>query len=134
MDVVCLYNGVKMPLLGLGMFHIHGEAVNNCMDAALQHGYRLFDTASVYRNEEDLGLCLPSLLLKHNLNREDVFITTKLGPKDHGRVKARTAVETSLAKLNVDYIDLFLIHWPGKQVRYTVYNFETFSEFQIKLK
>nr|ACO51712.1 Probable reductase [Aquarana catesbeiana] len=114
-QTLTLNNGVTMPLLGLGTFRLRGlENVIQAVDAALKSGYRSFDTASVYRNEGDLGQALRQLLPKYNLSRTDVFITTKLAPVDMGK-GAREACLKSLAELGCEYLDLFLIHWPGKQ-------------------
>lgn len=104
-----------MPLLGLGTFRLRGpEETYQTVDAALTAGYRAFDTAAVYRNEADIGQALCTLLPKHGLSRADVFITTKLSPRDQGS-KARDGCLRSLEQLGLDYIDLFLIHWPGTQ-------------------
>jgi diketogulonate reductase-like aldo/keto reductase len=84
------------------------------LDTALCNGYRLIDTASVYKNELDIGHALQELLPKHSLNREDIFITSKLGPAEHGK-KAYQACCHSLDRLGVPYLDLYLIHWPGVQ-------------------
>lgn len=115
-DHVLLNNGVKMPVFGLGTYQIKDrETIKNSLDCALGNGYRLIDTAAVYQNESHIGHFLPELLKKHGLKREDIFITTKLSPKDHGSDEARKAVQMSLENLQLDYIDLYLIHWPGKQ-------------------
>ncbi|KAM9501473.1 glyoxal reductase [Clarias gariepinus] len=112
---VRLNTGVQMPLLGLGTFRLRGpEETYQTVDAALTAGYRAFDTAAVYRNEADIGQALCTLLPKHGLSRADVFITTKLSPRDQGS-KARDGCLRSLEQLGLDYIDLFLIHWPGTQ-------------------
>ncbi|XP_066575099.1 glyoxal reductase [Amia ocellicauda] len=112
---VRLNNGEWMPLLGLGTFRLRGyEEVHRCVDAALGAGYRAFDTAAVYRNEEELGRALRELLPKHGLDRSQVFITSKLGPRDQG-LGAGEALGRSLAALDCGYLDLFLVHWPGTQ-------------------
>lgn len=112
---VLLNTGVHMPLLGLGTYRLRGpEDTYQAIDAALSAGYRAFDTAAVYRNEADVGQALRTLLPKHGLSRADVFITSKLSPKDQG-AKARDGCLRSLEQLGLDYIDLFLIHWPGTQ-------------------
>ncbi|KAM8747626.1 glyoxal reductase-like isoform 1-T2 [Acanthopagrus schlegelii] len=112
---VLLNTGVQMPLLGLGTYKLRGsEGVYRAVDAALAAGYRAFDSAAVYRNEADLGRALKELLPKHGLTREDVFITSKLGPKDQGE-RAMEGALHSLAQLDLGYIDLYLIHWPGSQ-------------------
>ncbi|KAM4721262.1 glyoxal reductase-like [Rhinophrynus dorsalis] len=104
-----------MPLLGLGTFRLRGqENLLQAVDAALACGYRSFDTASVYRNEGDLGRALQQLLPLHGLTRSDVFITSKLAPADMGK-GAREACLRSLAELGCEYLDLYLIHWPGRQ-------------------
>lgn len=114
-QTVTLNNGVIMPLLGLGTFRLRGlENIVQAVDAALKYGYRSFDTASVYRNEGDLGQALRQLLPKYGLSRADIFVTTKLAPVDIGK-GAREACLKSLTELGCDYLDLFLIHWPGKQ-------------------
>uniref|UniRef100_A0A671TKX5 Zgc:101765 n=1 Tax=Sparus aurata TaxID=8175 RepID=A0A671TKX5_SPAAU len=112
---VLLSTGVQMPLLGLGTYKLlDPEDVNRAVDAALAAGYRAFDSAAVYENEADLGRALKELLPKHGLTREDVFITSKLGPKDQGERAMQGALH-SLAQLDLGYIDLYLIHWPGSQ-------------------
>ncbi|XP_072543788.1 glyoxal reductase [Salminus brasiliensis] len=112
---VLLNTGAHMPLLGLGTYRLRGpEDTYQVVDAALTAGYRAFDTAAVYRNEAELGQALRTLLPKHGLSRADVFITSKLSPKDQG-AKSRDGCVRSLEQLGLDYIDLFLIHWPGTQ-------------------
>ncbi|XP_004079738.1 uncharacterized protein LOC101172196 [Oryzias latipes] len=112
---VALNNGLQMPLLGLGTYKLSGpEEVHSAVDAALAAGYRAFDSAAVYRNEAHLGRALKQLLPKYGLTRKDVFITSKLGPKDQGG-KAMEGALHSLSQLDLDYIDLYLIHWPGTQ-------------------
>ena len=110
-----LNTGIKIPSIGIGTFGIKSEDVMmKVLDAGLGCGYRLIDTATVYKNERIIGKCLPEVLKKHNLNREDIFITTKLSPQDLD-LKAHDAVERSLNNLQLDYIDLYLIHWPGRK-------------------
>ncbi|XP_026171703.1 uncharacterized oxidoreductase YtbE [Mastacembelus armatus] len=112
---VVLNTGVPMPLLGLGTYKLCGsEDVYWAVDAALAAGYRAFDSAAVYRNEADLGRALKELLPKYGLIREDVFIISKLGPKDQGDSAMGGALH-SLSQLDLGYIDLYLIHWPGTQ-------------------
>ncbi|XP_013874486.1 glyoxal reductase [Austrofundulus limnaeus] len=112
---VVLNSGHRMPVLGLGTYKLCGyEEVFRAVDAALAAGYRSFDSATVYRNEADLGRALRELLPKYGLTREDVFITSKLSPKDQGE-KAMAGALQSLSQLDLGYIDLYLIHWPGSQ-------------------
>ncbi|XP_033762887.1 glyoxal reductase-like [Pecten maximus] len=113
---VTLNSGGVMPLIGFGTFKIKGkELVYKVLDAALAAGYRSIDTASVYRNEEDIGESLKELLPKYGLKRQDIFITSKLGPKDQGCGRCRQSCLQSLHSLQLDYLDLYLIHWPGTQ-------------------
>nr|XP_043878655.1 uncharacterized oxidoreductase MSMEG_2408/MSMEI_2347-like [Solea senegalensis]XP_043878656.1 uncharacterized oxidoreductase MSMEG_2408/MSMEI_2347-like [Solea senegalensis] len=110
---VRLNTGVQMPLLGLGTYKLQGlDDVYRAVDAALAAGYRAFDSAAVYRNEADLGRALREILPKYGLTRQDVFITSKLDPKDQGESALEGALH-SLTQLDLDYIDLYLIHWPG---------------------
>ncbi|XP_072309718.1 glyoxal reductase [Eucyclogobius newberryi] len=112
---VPLNTGAQMPLLGLGTYKLVGaESVFQAVDAALAAGYRSFDSAAVYRNEADLGRALKELMPQYGLSREDVFITSKLGPKDQGAGAMGGALR-SLSELDLGWIDLYLIHWPGTQ-------------------
>lgn len=109
-----LRNGVKMPAVGLGTFRVRdSEVIYKAVDYALAAGYRLFDTAAVYQNEKFLGNALKQLLPKYGLVREDIFVTTKLSPSDLGAKYVQSAFDTSLRNLGLDYIDLYLIHFPG---------------------
>uniref|UniRef100_A0AAQ4RJ36 Zgc:101765 n=1 Tax=Gasterosteus aculeatus aculeatus TaxID=481459 RepID=A0AAQ4RJ36_GASAC len=110
---VLLNTGVRMPILGLGTYKsVVPEDVHRAVDAALLAGYRAFDSAAMYQNEAAFGRALRELLPKHGLTREDVFITSKLDSKDQGE-KAMEGALCSLSQLDLGYIDLYLIHWPG---------------------
>ncbi len=109
MEFVTLNNGVKMPMEGFGVFQVPEAAV--CEQAvcdALSAGYRLIDTAAAYFNEEAVG----AAIRKSGIPREELFITTKLWIQDAGYENAGKAFQTSLNKLGLDYIDLYLIHQP----------------------
>ena len=105
---VDLNDGNRIPQLGFGVFQVPAEETAETVSHALKTGYRLIDTAAAYGNEEGVRDALQS----SNLERSDVFITTKLANSDHGRDRARRAFQQSLEKLGGDYIDLYLIHWP----------------------
>ncbi|KAG5880458.1 hypothetical protein JTB14_028791 [Gonioctena quinquepunctata] len=108
-----LNSGDLMPLVGFGTYQIRGyDLIRSSLDAALGAGYKLIDSATVYGNEQDIGKALKELLPKYNLTRKDIFITSKLAPSDQGE-KAYKALELSLKNLDCEYIDLYLIHWPG---------------------
>lgn len=109
MEFVTLNNGVKMPLEGFGVFQVPEAAV--CEQAvldAINSGYRLIDTAAAYMNEEAVGAAIK----KCGVKREELFITTKLWVQDAGYEQAKAAFQTSIAKLGLDYLDLYLIHQP----------------------
>ena len=109
MQYVTLHNGVKMPVIGYGTFQIT-DAVQceKCISDALEAGYRLFDTAASYHNEEAVGKAVKS----SGIPREDIFLTTKLWVQDAGYDAALKAYDASLKRLKADYIDLYLIHQP----------------------
>lgn len=107
-DTYTLNNGVKMPVIGFGVYKIPEEQMKETIDAALDSGYRHFDTAAFYDNEKALG----DALKETNVSREELFITTKVWNDDLGYEETLRAFETSLEKLQMDYLDLYLIHWP----------------------
>lgn len=114
-DTVTLNNGVKMPWLGLGVYKAQeGEEVKSAVKTAIRHGYRSIDTAAAYNNEEGVGQAVAEAILENGLAREDIFITSKVWNSMQGYETTLEAFDTSLRKLNVDYLDLFLIHWPVK--------------------
>ncbi|KAG0231248.1 hypothetical protein BGW42_000350 [Actinomortierella wolfii] len=108
-----------MPLVGLGTYRIRDQAlIDTCILEGLRAGYRLIDTATVYRNEHMIGNALKRIFAENlvpGLKREDIFITSKLAPKDQGYDFCYQAVLNSMEALQVDYIDCYLIHWPGTQ-------------------
>ena len=106
---VHLNQGPEIPWLGLGVFQSPpGPTTERAVRWALEAGYRLIDTAAMYGNEADVGAAVRA----SGIPREEVFVTTKLWHSDHGLEKARAAGLTSLEKLGLGYIDLYLIHWP----------------------
>jgi alcohol dehydrogenase (NADP+) len=103
-------NGVKFPTIGLGTFtSTEGDCKAVVMDAILNKGYRHIDTASMYKNEDAIGEALQEVFATGKVKREEVFITTKLWQDDKEDVEG--ALRRSLAKLKLDYLDLYLIHW-----------------------
>ena len=109
-DMYTLTNGVKIPCVGFGTWQVKDgtEAVTS-VKTALELGYRHIDTAQVYGNEESVGAAVK----QSGVKREDIFITTKLWNDEHGYDKTMAAFEKSMKKLGMDYLDLFLIHWPN---------------------
>ncbi|MFE5322351.1 aldo/keto reductase [Paenibacillus sp. NPDC056579] len=112
-DTVTLHNGIQMPGLGLGVFKVEeGPTLVQAVITAIQHGYRSIDTAAIYANEESVGEGIRQALAATGLKREDLFITSKVWNADLGYEATLAAYETSLQKLGLDYLDLYLIHWP----------------------
>ncbi|MBP2000954.1 diketogulonate reductase-like aldo/keto reductase [Paenibacillus shirakamiensis] len=114
-DTVKLNNGVHIPWFGLGVWKVkEGDEVVLSVKNAIRHGYRSIDTAAAYQNEEGVGQGIAEALQENNLKREELFITTKVWNADQGYESTLQALETSLTKLGLDYVDLYLIHWPVK--------------------
>ncbi|GLW67658.1 oxidoreductase [Actinomadura rubrobrunea] len=106
---VTLNNGVEMPQLGFGVFQVPDDETTAAVTAALEAGYRSIDTAAIYGNEAGVGRAVAA----SGLPREDLFITTKLWNADQGYDATLKAFDRSLAALGLDYVDLYLIHWPS---------------------
>ncbi len=111
-DRITLNNGSKMPILGFGTLYLNDEQGANCVADAISLGYRLIDTATVYGNEEAVGKGIK----QSGIDRKDLFVTSKLWVDDSGYEKGKKAFETSLNKLQTDYLDLYLIHRPRGDV------------------
>jgi 2,5-diketo-D-gluconate reductase A len=105
---VRLNTGTSMPQIGFGVFKVPNDQTTPAVLNALEAGYRAVDTAAMYRNEHSVGRAIA----ESGLPREDIFVTTKLNNDAHGTEKALRAFEDSRRKLGLDYIDLYLIHWP----------------------
>ncbi len=111
-DTTTLLNGVKMPWFGLGVYKVQeGEEALQSVMAAMKAGYRSIDTAALYQNEESVGQAIK----ESGVPREELFITTKVWNEDQRNDSVLEAFETSLQKLGLDYVDLYLIHWPVKE-------------------
>ncbi|WP_314762153.1 aldo/keto reductase [uncultured Selenomonas sp.] len=108
MEFVTLNNGVKMPQIGYGVYQMPPVETERAVNDALSVGYRLIDTAAAYMNEEGVGAAIK----KSGIAREELFVTTKLWVQDHGYENTLKAIETSMKKLGLDYLDLYLIHKP----------------------
>ncbi|WP_313811456.1 aldo/keto reductase [Glutamicibacter sp.] len=106
---VTLNNGVEMPQVGFGVFQVPNEETTAAVADALKAGYRSIDTAAIYGNEEGVG----KALAESGIAREDLFITSKLWIADLGYDQTLKAFEQSLQRLGLDYLDLYLIHWPA---------------------
>jgi methylglyoxal/glyoxal reductase len=108
-----LNNGIQMPLLGLGCWDIWDAEAQMTVETALEIGYRLLDTAAMYRNETEVGAGIRA----SGLSRSDLFVTTKVANGDQGYDSVLRAYTESCRRLQVDYVDLYLVHWPIKETR-----------------
>ncbi|MCJ7733061.1 MAG: aldo/keto reductase [Anaerolineales bacterium] len=110
-DCTLLNNGLKMPWLGFGVFKMNdGQEVEHAVRKALEIGYRSIDTATVYGNEHGVG----KAIRESNIPREDIFLTTKVWNDDQREKRTLAAFEESLERLETEYVDLYLVHWPVK--------------------
>lgn len=108
--LVQLSNGITMPQIGLGVWQAeNGTETRNAVLTALKYGYRSIDTAAIYGNEESVG----QAIRESGIDREELFVTTKVWNSDHGYESTLRAYEVSLKKLGLDFVDLYLIHWPA---------------------
>ncbi|KAL5055584.1 hypothetical protein RYX36_036266 [Vicia faba] len=106
---ITLNNGFKMPIIGLGVWRMQGQEIKDLIINSIKIGYRHFDCAAHYKNETEVGEALKEAFDTGLVKREDLFITTKLWNSDHGHVEA---CKDSLKKLQLDYLDLYLVHFP----------------------
>src|SRR6201988_4857134 len=109
---VALNDENTMPVLGLGVAEISEDETERAVSAALEIGYRLIDTAAVYGNEAAVGRAIAA----SGVPRAELFVTTKLANADQGFTSAQSACRASLERLGLDYVDLYLIHWPAPQL------------------
>jgi methylglyoxal/glyoxal reductase len=108
-----LNTGAKMPLLGLGVYDMYNQEAEKAVDCALNIGYRLIDTAAMYENEREIG----NAIRQSGVAREEIFLTTKINNTDHGYDETLRGFDVSQKKLNCEYVDLYLVHWPLKSTR-----------------
>ncbi|MEH6991468.1 aldo/keto reductase [Neobacillus drentensis] len=108
MNFVTLNNGVKMPQLGFGVWQVPDDQATEAVEIALKVGYTSIDTAMIYKNEKGVGRAIA----ESSIPREELFITTKVWNADQGFDKTLRAFDESLDRLGLDYVDLYLIHWP----------------------
>jgi diketogulonate reductase-like aldo/keto reductase len=120
---VTLNNGLTMPQLGFGVWQVPDDEAYDSVSTAIEVGYRSIDTAAAYRNEEGVGQAIAA----SGVSRDDLFVTTKLQNPDQGYDSTLAAFDASLKRLGLDYVDLYLIHWPMPGVdRYV----ETWKAFE----
>ncbi|MFM5903600.1 MAG: aldo/keto reductase [Microbacteriaceae bacterium] len=107
--LVQLYNGQLIPQLGLGVYKVQQDVATQVVRTALDLGYRRIDTAALYDNEQEVGAAVRA----SGLEREEIFVTTKIWNDRHGYENALEAIDESLERLNIGYVDMMLIHWPN---------------------
>jgi len=127
---ITLNTGAEMPLLGLGVYDMHNEEAITSITHALKTGYRLIDTASSYHNEKQVGIAVR----QSGIPREEIFVTTKVNNTDQGYDSTLRAFEESMKKLDIGYIDLYLVHWPIKGKRQDTWKAleKLFDEKQVR--
>ncbi|WP_326662196.1 aldo/keto reductase [Streptomyces canus] len=121
---IILNNGVEMPKLGFGVWQVPDDEAERAVATALEAGYRSIDTAAIYGNEVGTGKAIAS----SGVAREDIFVTTKLWNSDQGYDSTLRAFDTSLEKLGLDYVDLYLIHWPAPSRDLYVDSYKAFEK------
>ncbi|GHH93080.1 oxidoreductase [Streptomyces capillispiralis] len=121
---IILNNGVEMPQLGFGVWQVPDDEAETAVATALEAGYRSIDTAAIYGNEEGTGRAIA----RSGVAREDLFVTTKLWNSDQGYESTLRAFDTSLSKLGLDYVDLYLIHWPTPKRDLYVETYKAFEK------
>ncbi|EFQ82546.1 oxidoreductase, aldo/keto reductase family protein [Aeromicrobium marinum DSM 15272] len=123
---IALNDGVSIPQLGLGVFQVDPAETQANVETALEIGYRHIDTAKIYGNEAEVGAALSA----SDLPREDLFVTTKLWNSDQGHDSTLRAFDTSMEKLGLDVLDLYLIHWPTPQKDTFVDTWKAFEQLK----
>ncbi|MFZ0452546.1 MAG: aldo/keto reductase [Ignavibacteriaceae bacterium] len=108
-----LNSSIDIPYIGLGTYELRGKTAHESVNAALEAGYRLIDTAESYYNEKEVGEAIKN----SRIPRNEIFVTTKLANENHGYDKTLKAFEGSLKRLGLDFVDLYLIHWPSGRLR-----------------
>lgn len=124
MKTTTLSNGIKMPILGIGTFLVNEQDGYETVKEALKVGYRHIDTAQAYRNETEIGRAIKD----SGIPREEIFVTTKLSARKLGYKEASEALDESLSKLGLEYVDLYLIHWPSSN---SALNQETWMGMEV---
>jgi len=122
--IVTLNSGQQMPQLGLGVYKVNQDIAVQLVQHALEIGYRRIDTAALYDNEAEVG----AAIRKSGIAREDIFVTSKIWNDRHGYAEAKEAIQESLDRLNIDYVDMMLIHWPCPKQDKFVETWRAFEE------
>lgn len=127
---VVLNDGTEMPQLGLGTYKLVGDELVTIIRAGIEAGYRHIDTASMYGNEETIGQAIRDAIAAGDVTREELYITTKAWNNEQGKSNIQKAFRGSLERLGLDYLDLYLLHWPWPQAGLYNESFEAMAELQ----
>ncbi len=125
-----LNDGTEMPQIGLGTWKLTGDEAVRVVREAISVGYRHIDTASLYGNEEAVGRAIRDAVAAGDVTRDELFVTTKLRNEDQGSQRAQEAFRESLGRLGLEYIDLYMLHWPWPQRGLYVETFEAIAKLQ----
>lgn len=125
-----LNDGTEMPQLGLGTYKLQGDELINIIRAGIEAGYRHIDTASMYGNEEAVGKALRDAIAAGDVAREELFVTTKAWNDEQGKDTITRAFRASLERLGLDYLDMYLLHWPWPQRGLYNESFEAMAQLQ----
>lgn len=125
-----LNDGSDIPQIGLGTWQLHGEEAYRVVRQALEIGYRHIDTATLYENEEEIGRAVSDAIRAGEVTREELFITSKVWNDEHGVERAPRAFQTSLGRIGLDYLDLYLVHWPCPQQGLYAETFKAIAKIQ----
>lgn len=125
-----LNDGTEMPQIGLGTWKLRDDEAVRVVREAIAAGYRHIDTATLYRNEEAVGRAIGEAIAAGDITRDELFVTTKLWNDDQGEQRTPAAFQESLGRLGLDYIDLYLVHWPWPQRGLFVESFEAVARLQ----
>lgn len=128
--VVTLNEGREMPLIGFGTYKIVGADAERAVREAIEAGYRHFDTATLYQNEEEVGRALRAAIAAGDVTREELFVTTKVWQDGQGAERLPEAFTASLRRLGLDFVDCYLIHWPWPQGGLYNETFEAMARIQ----
>ncbi|MCZ9308748.1 aldo/keto reductase [Corynebacterium uberis] len=127
---VTLNDSTEMPQIGLGTWKLRGDEAITTIRTAIELGYRHIDTASLYRNEEEVGTAVRQAIAAGDVTRDELFITSKLWNTDQGSQRAAQAFQESLGRLGLDYLDLYLVHWPCPRADRYVESFQAMAKIQ----
>lgn len=127
---VTLNDGAEMPAVGFGTWNLNGEEAYSAVRSAIEVGYRHFDTATIYRNEQEVGRAIADAIAAGDVTREELFVTTKVWNNSQGEGKVQEAFQASLTDLGLEFVDCYMVHWPWPQRGLYVESFQALAKLQ----